>query len=83
MHTAGSPSLLATCRDRDHAHADVSVDVDRSTACSVTALRVLGRDGTSAADPLSTWQLDRRGRDAANGGSDSCRHRNAVRMVVR
>lgn len=83
MHTAGSPPLLATCRDHDHARVDRPVDVDRSAACSVSALRVPGRDGTSAADPLSTWQLDRRGRDAAVGGADSHCHRNAVRMVVR
>lgn len=83
MRTAGSPSLPATRRDRDHGITDRPVDVDRSAPCPVSVQRVLGRDGTRAADPLSTWQLDRSDRDAGDGDADSYHHRSAVRMVVR
>jgi hypothetical protein len=81
MFTAGSPLVLVTRRDVDH--ADRLVDVDRSASCPVSVLRVLGRDGTSAADPLSSWQPDRSVRDVADGGARVRRRGNAVRMVVR
>jgi hypothetical protein len=81
MPAAGSPSPSAASRDRDH--VDRPVDVDRSASCPVSVLRVLGRDGTSAADPLSSWQPDRSVRDVADGSARVRRRGNAVRMVVR
>lgn len=83
MHTAGSPSLPATCRDRDHETFDRPVDVDRPASCPVSVLRVPGRDGTSAGDPLSSWQPDRRGRDAGDGVALRRRYLDTVRMVER
>ncbi len=81
MLTAGSPSPPATRRDVDH--SDRLAGVDRSASCPVSVLRVPGRDGTGAADPLSSWQPDRSVRDVADGGARVRRCRNAVRMVVR
>jgi len=82
MFTAGSSSLPASRRDVDHADR-VILDVDRSASCSVSVLRVPGRDGTSAADPMSSWQPDRTVRDVADGGARERRCWNALRMVVR